>query len=73
MADEYRGRLEVSSMAQGARVIDLDEYRRRRQASKEQPTTMAVSPAVVWIPLWMWVPAFGWQAPPTLPSFWHVP
>jgi hypothetical protein len=62
-------------MAQGARVIDLDEYRRRRQVQvpKEPPSAMAVSPAVVWIPLWMWVPAFGWQAPPNLPSFWHVP
>ncbi len=47
--------------AQGARVIDLEEYRRRRDARRHQlPTASAASasaPAnLVWIPVWMWVP-----------------
>ncbi len=44
-------------MAQGARVIDLDEYRRRREAQSERPaTTLGPAMSVVWVPVWMWVP-----------------
>jgi hypothetical protein len=40
--------------AQGARVIDLTEYRRRRVEKRAQ---VASAPApVVWVPVWMWVP-----------------
>jgi hypothetical protein len=51
---------------QGARVIDLEEYRRRREARREAPLTgpavpgLALAPPkpvpVVWVPVWMWVP-----------------
>jgi hypothetical protein len=57
MADEWSQRVEATSMsAQGARVIDLTEYRRRRAAKTEQqPTAAAVQP-VLWIPVLLWVP-----------------
>ncbi len=42
--------------AQGARVIDLEEYRRRRAAKTDQRAATAEMPPVVWIPVWMWVP-----------------
>jgi hypothetical protein len=43
--------------AQGARVIDLAEYRRRREAKSERPAApVGVSAPMVWIPVWMWVP-----------------
>ncbi len=42
---------------QGARVIDLQEYRRRREARRGAATSVpAVAPAMVWVPVWMWVP-----------------
>jgi hypothetical protein len=41
--------------AQGARVIDLDEYRRRREAKRDLPALPGPVP-VVWVPMWMWVP-----------------
>jgi hypothetical protein len=48
-------------MAQGARVIDLDEYRRRRQATKDRPAHASAAPSsMVWIPLWMWFPYPFW-------------
>lgn len=40
--------------AQGARVIDLTEYRRRR-AAKATTAASARTP-VLWVPVWMWVP-----------------
>jgi hypothetical protein len=42
--------------AQGARVIDLEEYRRRREVRSEQPAPMLPVPPIVWVPVWMWVP-----------------
>jgi hypothetical protein len=46
--------------AQGARVIDLEEYRRRRQARSAQP---APASAMVWyaVLVWFWVPV--WTSP----------
>ncbi len=44
--------------ATGPRVIDLEEYRRRRE---EKASTPAVAPGptpVVWVPVWMWVPCW---------------
>ncbi|MFS8064778.1 MAG: hypothetical protein ACMG6S_00275 [Byssovorax sp.] len=43
--------------ARGARVIDLEEYRRKRQARSAQPTP---APAMVWyaVPMWFWVPVW---------------
>ena len=45
--------------AQGARVIDLEEYRRKRRARSAQPTLM-LAPAMVWyaVPVWFWVPVW---------------
>ncbi len=43
--------------ARSARVIDLDEYRRRREEKRrEAPAPVASLPQLVWIPVWMWVP-----------------
>jgi hypothetical protein len=45
--------------ARGARVIDLEEYRRKRQARSAQPMpTPMLAPAMVWyaVPVWFWVP-----------------
>lgn len=54
--------------AQGARVINLQEYRRRREAQSEnerpalmQPQVGMVSLApvsIVWFPVWTWVPCW---------------
>jgi hypothetical protein len=55
---------------QGARVIDLDEYRRRREAKGPVRAPVTGMPALVWVPVtmggvppyppaqpvWMWVP-----------------
>ena len=43
--------------AREARVIDLEEYRRKRQASSTEPTP---TPAMVWyaVPVWFWVPVW---------------
>ncbi len=50
-------RVEAESMsAQGARVIDLEEYRRRRAAKASRPPAL-----VVWVPVWMWVPCWPMQ------------
>ena len=43
----------VSAMNQAAEVINLDEFRKRREAP---PTTArAFSPAPMWSPVWVWV------------------
>jgi hypothetical protein len=43
----------VSAMNQAAEVINLDEFRKRRDA---QPATARTpSPAPVWSPVWVWV------------------
>lgn len=42
--------------AQGARVIDLTEYRQRRAAKAERATAAPSVQPVVWVPVWMWVP-----------------
>lgn len=39
--------------AQGAQVIDLAEYRRRREA--KQAEAKGLTP-IIWVPVWMWVP-----------------
>ncbi len=52
--------------AEGARVIDLQEYRKRREAQNERPAPMqapvgmtGTSPvAIVWFPVWTWVPCW---------------
>jgi hypothetical protein len=49
--------------AQGARVIDLDEYRRRRAARREQAAPAPAIPPVLWVPVWMWVPVHGGPLP----------
>jgi hypothetical protein len=44
--------------AQGAQVIDLTEYRRRRGAEQARAASApgpSVAP-IVWVPVWMWVP-----------------
>ena len=56
MTDEWTQRVEVSMSAQGARVIDLTEYRRRRAEKTEQHAIFPAVPQVVWVPVWMWVP-----------------
>ena len=58
MTDAWIVSVEESAMsAQGARVIDLEEYRRRREAQNERPTAATEqAPAMVWVPVWMWVP-----------------
>ena len=63
MTDAWSCRLEVSAMsAQGARVIDLAEYRRRREAKNERPAAAPEqAPAMVWVPVWMWVPYWPMQ------------
>jgi hypothetical protein len=49
-------------MVQGARVIDLDEYRRRRDARGGRPAAPSTGEPVpvVWVSLWMWVPCAFW-------------
>ncbi len=42
--------------AQGARVIDLTEYRRKRAQKTEQAAVVPAVQPVVWVPVWMWVP-----------------
>ncbi len=43
--------------AEGARIIDLDEYRRRRVERSAQPP-LALAPPIVWVPVWLWVPVW---------------
>jgi hypothetical protein len=45
--------------AQGARVIDLEEYRRKREARNARPMPM-MAPSMVWyaVPVWFWVPVW---------------
>ena len=42
--------------AQGARVINLEEYRRRREAKIARPVAAGLAAPLVWFPVWMWVP-----------------
>ena len=42
----------VSAMNQAAEVINLDEFRKRRDA---RPATRTPSPAPLWSPVWVWV------------------
>ena len=42
--------------SEGARVIDLTEYRRRRAAKLGSPVFAPGIAPVVWVPVWMWVP-----------------
>jgi hypothetical protein len=42
--------------AQVARVIDLDEYRQRRQSP-------SVMPGIWFAPVWFWVPIPLWRLP----------
>ena len=43
--------------AQEARVIDLEQYRRRREEQRERtPPVMPVQ--LVWVPVWFWVPVW---------------
>jgi hypothetical protein len=55
-------------MATTARVIDLDDFRRRRTALAEvtsdaKPTSplhpAAAAQAVVWVPVWVWMPVWS--------------
>lgn len=57
MTDEWIYRLEGSSMDAQARVIDLDEYRRRRAEQRER-TQPAMPAPVMWVPVWVWVPVW---------------
>ena len=43
----------VSAMNQAAEVINLDEFRKRREAPPA--TARAFSPARMWSPVWIWV------------------
>jgi hypothetical protein len=43
----------VSAMNQAAEVINLDEFRKRREAPPA--TARAFSPAPMWSPVWVWV------------------
>jgi hypothetical protein len=53
-------------MATTARVIDLEDFRRRRLAAAEVPSdkhppmprVAAVAP-VVWVPVWVWMPVWS--------------
>ena len=63
MTDPRQDLLEVVRMsAQGARIIDLEEYRRRREARGEAgPSTSAPRGALpampmAYYPVWVWVP-----------------
>ena len=38
-----------------ARIIPLDEFRRRRQQGQAQASVPS-QPAIVWVPVWFWVP-----------------
>ena len=43
--------------AQGARVINLEQYRRQREGRNESPTPQPLASApLVWVPVWVWVP-----------------
>lgn len=42
--------------AQGASVIDLAEYRRRRAEKSARTLAVPAVQPVVWVPVWMWVP-----------------
>ena len=45
--------------ASGARVIDLEEFRRRRAAREERESSTAMrayAALCVWYPVWYWVP-----------------
>ena len=44
--------------AQGARVIDLEQYRRRREEARER-TAPAAQPPMMWVPVWVWVPVWS--------------
>lgn len=44
--------------AEGARVIDLDEYRRRRSQRNEPALPAVMPPPIVWVPVWLWVPVW---------------
>jgi len=46
--------------AQGAQVIDLDEYRRRRAVRSDRPAAAPAAVPVLWVPVWMWVPLHAW-------------
>ncbi len=53
---------------QGARVIDLDEYRRRRAARSDRPAAPPAAAPVLWVPVWMWVPFQGGAASALVPA-----
>ncbi|HVK63324.1 MAG TPA: hypothetical protein VM694_02555 [Polyangium sp.] len=40
-----------------ARVIDLDEVRRRR-ADEQRQKAQSESVVLVWVPVWFWVPVW---------------
>jgi len=45
--------------AQGARVIDLEEYRRKR-AARSAELAPPMAPPMVWyaMPVWFWIPVW---------------
>jgi len=55
MTDEWIYRLEVARMEPQARVIDLEQYRRRRAEQRERAQPVMPAP-VMWVPVWVWVP-----------------
>lgn len=49
----------MSQASNGARVVDIDEYRRRRASRRVSLVVAPAQPAAlapVWLPVWLWVP-----------------
>ena len=53
--------------AQPARVIDLDEYRARRDSQVKKSISMQHTQSVWWMPVLMWMPI------PAAALYWRVP
>jgi hypothetical protein len=42
---------------QQARVIDLEQYRKRRESQRERTAPTMLTP-MLWVPVWVWVPVW---------------
>jgi hypothetical protein len=49
---------EEKTMGQAARIIDLDEFRKKKAEQTPAPAPIAPVPQQVWV--WVWFPVWQW-------------